>query len=207
MLVGYMRVSKADGSQTVTLQLDALLAAGVDAAQLYEDHASGRTDDRPGLTSCLKALRKGDRLVVARWPPSALTRSGSRALDRRRPWSVQSSRAWVPFVSGGSVVCTRVRKTSSRRLRGANALTATPAVTSSRTACSGGTRSRSACTCLGPPLLASSTTVIVPIPARALSTCTARSESSTASTTRPSAETMSATVPAATTLPRCMTTT
>jgi len=64
MLVGYMRVSKADGSQTVALQRDALLAAGVDAAQLYEDHASGRTDDRPGLTSCLKALREGDRLVV-----------------------------------------------------------------------------------------------------------------------------------------------
>ncbi len=34
MLVGYMRVSKADGSQTVALQRDALLAAGVDAAQL-----------------------------------------------------------------------------------------------------------------------------------------------------------------------------
>jgi DNA invertase Pin-like site-specific DNA recombinase len=64
MLVGYMRVSKADGSQTVTLQRDALLAAGVDGAQLYEDHASGRTDDRPGLTSCLKALREGGRLVV-----------------------------------------------------------------------------------------------------------------------------------------------
>jgi DNA invertase Pin-like site-specific DNA recombinase len=68
MLVGYMRVSKADGSQTgarqtVALQRDALLAAGVDAAQLYEDHASGR-NDRPGLASCLKALREGDRLVV-----------------------------------------------------------------------------------------------------------------------------------------------
>jgi len=59
-----MRVSKADGSQIVALQRDALLAAGVDAAQLYEDHASGRTDDRPGLASCLKALREGDRLVV-----------------------------------------------------------------------------------------------------------------------------------------------
>ena len=30
MLYGYMRVSKADGSQTVELQRDALLAAGVD---------------------------------------------------------------------------------------------------------------------------------------------------------------------------------
>jgi len=64
MLVGYMRVSKADGSQTVQLQRDALLAACVDAAHLYDDHASGRRDDRPGLASCLKALRDGDTLVV-----------------------------------------------------------------------------------------------------------------------------------------------
>ena len=47
MLVGYMRLSKADGSQTVELQRDALLAAGVDPGQLYDDHASGRNDDRP----------------------------------------------------------------------------------------------------------------------------------------------------------------
>jgi DNA invertase Pin-like site-specific DNA recombinase len=64
MLVGYMRVSKADGSQTVDLQRDALLAAGVDADHLYDDHASGRRDDRPGLTACLKALRADDTLVV-----------------------------------------------------------------------------------------------------------------------------------------------
>jgi DNA invertase Pin-like site-specific DNA recombinase len=49
MLVGYMRVSKADGSQTVDLQRDALLAAGVDADHLYDDHASGRNDDRGAL--------------------------------------------------------------------------------------------------------------------------------------------------------------
>jgi len=54
VLVGYMRVSKADGSQTVDLQRDALLAAGIDAAHLYDDYASGRRDDRPGLASCLK---------------------------------------------------------------------------------------------------------------------------------------------------------
>ncbi len=64
MLVGYMRVSKADGSQTLDLQRDALLVAGVDPDRLYEDLASGRRDDRPGLTACLKALRKGDTLVV-----------------------------------------------------------------------------------------------------------------------------------------------
>ncbi|SFV22771.1 recombinase family protein [Micrococcus terreus] len=64
MLVGYMRVSKADGSQTTDLQRDALLAAGVDPEALYEDKASGKTDDRPHLAACLKALRSGDTLLV-----------------------------------------------------------------------------------------------------------------------------------------------
>jgi DNA invertase Pin-like site-specific DNA recombinase len=64
MLVGYMRVSKADGSQVTDLQRDALLAAGVDLRHIYEDSASGRRDDRPGLAACLKALREGDSLLV-----------------------------------------------------------------------------------------------------------------------------------------------
>jgi DNA invertase Pin-like site-specific DNA recombinase len=64
MLIGYMRVSKADGSQTLDLQRDALHAAGIDPAHLYEDHASGKRDDRPGLDACLKALRRGDTLVT-----------------------------------------------------------------------------------------------------------------------------------------------
>jgi len=64
MLVGYVRVSKADGSQTTDLQRDALSAAGIDDAQLYEDRASGKKDDRPQLIACLKALRSGDTLVV-----------------------------------------------------------------------------------------------------------------------------------------------
>lgn len=64
MLVGYVRVSKADGSQTTDLQRDALSVAGVDDAQLYEDRASGKKDDRPQLIACLKALRSGDTLIV-----------------------------------------------------------------------------------------------------------------------------------------------
>ena len=64
MLVGYMRVSKADGSQTTDLQRDALLAAGIHADSLYDDKASGKKDDRPHLAACLKALRRGDTLVV-----------------------------------------------------------------------------------------------------------------------------------------------
>jgi DNA invertase Pin-like site-specific DNA recombinase len=64
MLIGYMRVSKADGSQVLDMQRDALLAAGVEAAQMYEDLASGSLDARPGLIRCLKALRAGDTLLV-----------------------------------------------------------------------------------------------------------------------------------------------
>jgi DNA invertase Pin-like site-specific DNA recombinase len=64
MLIGYMRVSKTDGSQATDLQLAALVAAGVDPKQLYEDQASGKREDRPGLTACLKALREGDTLLV-----------------------------------------------------------------------------------------------------------------------------------------------
>ena len=40
MLIGYARVSKADGSQSLDLQRDALIAADVDARQIYSDRAS-----------------------------------------------------------------------------------------------------------------------------------------------------------------------
>ena len=64
MLIGYARVSKADGSQSLDLQRDALRAEGVDAVSVYHDCASGVRDDRPGLDSCVRALRTGDVLVV-----------------------------------------------------------------------------------------------------------------------------------------------
>jgi DNA invertase Pin-like site-specific DNA recombinase len=64
VLIGYVRVSKSDGSQVLDLQRYALLETGVDHDRIYEDLASGRKDDRPGLTSCLKALQPGNTLVV-----------------------------------------------------------------------------------------------------------------------------------------------
>ncbi len=64
MLIGYMRVSKADGSQVLDMQRDALLAAGINPDHVYEDMASGSLEARPGLAACLKALRDGDTLVV-----------------------------------------------------------------------------------------------------------------------------------------------
>ena len=64
MLIGYARVSKADGSQSLDLQRDALVAAGVHADGIYEDQGSGAKEDRPGLEACLRGLRDGDVLVV-----------------------------------------------------------------------------------------------------------------------------------------------
>ncbi|MFI5344442.1 MAG: recombinase family protein [Chlamydiales bacterium] len=73
MLIGYLRVSKSDGSQTTNLQRDALVENGVDPTHIYEDHASGRIDERPGLLAALKALRQGDVLIV--WKLDRLGRS------------------------------------------------------------------------------------------------------------------------------------
>ena len=64
MLIGYMRVSKQDGSQCLDLQNDALIKAGVAPERIFEDMDSGRKDDRPGLRACLKALQPGNTLVV-----------------------------------------------------------------------------------------------------------------------------------------------
>ena len=61
MLIGYARVSKTDGSQSLDLQRDALRAEGVDAVNLYHDFASGVRDDRPGLDSCLARPAAGRR--------------------------------------------------------------------------------------------------------------------------------------------------
>lgn len=79
MLVGYMRVSSSDDCQSVALQRDALIAAGVDERHLHSDKASGARDNRPGLRTCLDYLAQGDTLVVwkldrlGRSPPHLLT--------------------------------------------------------------------------------------------------------------------------------------
>ena len=66
MLIGYARISKADGSQSLDLQKDALREAGVSDDAIYEDQASGQREDRPGLAAFLKAARQGDVIVVWR---------------------------------------------------------------------------------------------------------------------------------------------
>jgi DNA invertase Pin-like site-specific DNA recombinase len=64
MLIGYMRVSKADGSQTLDLQKDALIKSGIDESRIYSDLDTGRNDYREGLNNCLKALQPNNTLVV-----------------------------------------------------------------------------------------------------------------------------------------------
>jgi DNA invertase Pin-like site-specific DNA recombinase len=73
MLIAYARISKSDGSQTLDLQTDALLEAGVLPNNIYHDKASGKKEERVGLESCLKSLRSGDTLVV--WKLDRLGRS------------------------------------------------------------------------------------------------------------------------------------
>ena len=80
MLIGYMRVSSGDERQSVALQRDALLAAGVDQRHLHQDRASGARDDRPGLKACLAELCEGDVLVV--WKLDRLGRSLSHLASR-----------------------------------------------------------------------------------------------------------------------------
>ncbi len=79
MLVGYMRVSSDSDRQSTDLQRDALLSAGVDARHLFEDHASGAKDSRPGLVQALEFVCPGDILVV--WKLDRLGRSLSHLLD------------------------------------------------------------------------------------------------------------------------------
>jgi DNA invertase Pin-like site-specific DNA recombinase len=52
-------------------QRDALRRAK--CRQIYEEHASGKNPNRPGLDACLKSLREGDTLVV--WRLDRLGRS------------------------------------------------------------------------------------------------------------------------------------
>ncbi len=61
-LVGYARVSSREERQVLDRQVDALRAAGCE--RIYEDHGSGVSADRPGLSACLDDLRRDDVLVV-----------------------------------------------------------------------------------------------------------------------------------------------
>jgi DNA invertase Pin-like site-specific DNA recombinase len=67
--MGYARVSTGD--QDLSLQVRGLKAAG--CKKVFSDRVSGTKNDRPGLDECLKAIKKGDTLVV--WRLDRLGRS------------------------------------------------------------------------------------------------------------------------------------
>ena len=61
-LIGYARISTAEGRQVLHRQLDALNAAGCD--RIFEDRTSSAAPKRPNLAACLDYLRSRDVLVV-----------------------------------------------------------------------------------------------------------------------------------------------
>lgn len=59
MLIGYVRVSTND--QNTALQRNALECAACEL--IFEDRASGKKAERPGLKKVLRTLSEGDTLV------------------------------------------------------------------------------------------------------------------------------------------------
>lgn len=60
MIIGYARVSTQE--QSLGLQLDALTNAN--CKKIFQEHASGKSTDRPELQSMFDILREGDTVVV-----------------------------------------------------------------------------------------------------------------------------------------------
>lgn len=85
MRYGYARVSTkkrdADGEfvQTTALQVDALTAAGIDPANIYEDRIPGGKWSRPGLDALLSIVKEGDEICV--WKIDRLGRSAREILN------------------------------------------------------------------------------------------------------------------------------
>lgn len=71
VLVGYARISTAD--QSLALQRDALIKAGVDPERIHVDTASGVAKNRPGLAAAMLDITEGDTFVV--WKLDRLGRS------------------------------------------------------------------------------------------------------------------------------------
>lgn len=72
-MIGYTRISTA--SQDASLQLDALVAAGVQKRDVFADVTSGRktATERPGMMRLLEYAQPGDTVVV--WRVDRLGRS------------------------------------------------------------------------------------------------------------------------------------
>ena len=88
MLLGYCRVSTTD--QSLDLQKNALNKAGVE--RIFEDHASGKKDDRVGLREAMTFARSGDTLVV--WRLDRLGRSLTSLISAVRKLEDKDVQLW-----------------------------------------------------------------------------------------------------------------
>lgn len=95
MLVGYMRVSTAE--QSLALQRDAPIAAGVEPERIYEDTCSGTVADRPGLARAINVVRAGDALVV--WKLDRIGRSLAHVVEL--VGSLQAKGIGLKVLTGG----------------------------------------------------------------------------------------------------------
>lgn len=77
MLIGYARVSTEE--QSLARQIDALVAAGVDARNIYQEKRTGTRKDRPALIRMLSELQAGDTVLCAEL--SRISRSTRDLLD------------------------------------------------------------------------------------------------------------------------------
>lgn len=69
--MGYARVSTAD--QNPQLQIDALIRAGVDPRDIFEERVSGTSIKRPMLEAMMKDIQPGDIVIV--WKMDRLGRN------------------------------------------------------------------------------------------------------------------------------------
>lgn len=75
--VAYIRVSSV--GQSLEVQRDKVLAAGVEADHIFEEKRSGLDSNRPALKDALRFVRKGDTLVITKI--DRLARSASDLLN------------------------------------------------------------------------------------------------------------------------------
>ena len=158
MRIGDARVSKADGSQSLDLQRDALWAESVDAGNVYHDVASGVRNDRPGLDSCVRALRTGDMLVV--WKLDRLGRNLAHLVNTVQDLSARgvgthaATASCCMAVRGSGSVAASSRASSSESASAASKSTNVTAATAAASSvavlrCASATNQRSANTDAG----------------------------------------------------------
>lgn len=80
-VVGYARVSSV--GQSLEVQRERLLAAGVEPAHIYEEKRSGVDAKRPALQECLRFVRAGDTLYVTKIDRIARSASDFHAILRQ----------------------------------------------------------------------------------------------------------------------------